>query len=933
MPEMPPISMPIEIPKPKGMLPKHISHPEAVEKDDDAKRKKYAQMSYAERRKSRQEMLWEAPKLEERLKKEVDEKWNGQINKQITLVDEKITHLQETIDKLPEGEKKLFNNLESLGLMEIAISEFKKKIKDLIPAIQQFDEGVSQFPAQGTPEYEALEQEKKDAALQLLNAKKHLVDEKTETETKLATAEDSLQRHYADIDLPDGLITNITGRLETKDKDRVKELCKQQNVLNAQKSELESKKKKLPENLNMSLVFIQEFQRHVREAQVLRKVVQSATDPKEKALALSQFGAKRNKIQEYLDYGPGFEAAYREYVRSWNDYVEFDATLREITRLEQTLANPEFQSIQQFSHGKRKGVGENPSVREEALLVNLSETGNFGSPLVEDPHEMAEALKMIYPEDSSTYKQIVLAIKEAARAKTDAEQEAATPLAATKKQVRERIGQLQGKLKELWDDHMVRHFWELAEFEKLIADLAQGKEVIETQQVIHILNKLYEWETLHQNTTVGGVLVGPPGVGKTTTFHHFLELMGRKYVYIDLSEDVTRYMLYGSKDTVFAKPMDHFRQLADHLEGLDVSTFKSFVQDHATAIKKTFRLTDDEAAVVLINQIQEEIASVREEDVNGVLSEKLKLLKAKVTGLAKKAFQKELAGEFSHAVKKNGWRDGVIIAALRRGESIILDEFPKNKNWTLIYGLMTATPGKKWYFADNDEWIDIPPHWRMYFAGNIGRRHGSFPAPEAFASRAEGKVLEVPYPPARDEIRLALATLANAEGDFLRPTDLAKLFITIHELIPKVRDFINDPTKKQTLPISYRTIRNLGEKLVLKRDPKSSRMVYKPTNAAFNEALWEVLVESYTIHEDKVIPAHVVKLATSMGLFLDDAFKQRITAMNKFMTTTEFEKLQQTFAKPENIKSMNDIVNQIRGISRGVETLTMPGTRNFATSA
>jgi len=401
-----------------------------------------------------------------------------------------------------------------------------------------------------------------------------------------------------------------------------------------------------------------------------------------------------------------------------------------------------------------------------------------------------------------------------------------------------------------------------------------------------------------------------------------LELKDRGYVYIDLSEDVTRYMLYGSKSIEFKSPSEYFKRLMHDLQSLDTDSFRKFVGENSKKLQEVFKISEDEVAATLVGQLQEELQ--RGAEASPELSEECKVLQNKVHDLAGKAFRQEMAHDFSQIVKKNGWRDGVVIAALRRGDSIIFDEFNKCQNWSLIYGLTTAKPGEKWYFADNDEYITIPDNWRMYFTANIGRKHGVFEMPEALASRAQGRIMEVGYPPPQEEMQVALAALANAEGDFLRlKEDLAKLYILVFELFPKIRDYIQD--KSQIVPISYRTIRDLGEKLILYRDPETKKLVYSPTDKTFDEALYEVLVGSYSVYEDKTVPKEIIELATSIGLLLDDKVKDKVVG---WIDKQTFEERQKTFQ--EHKEDFEEIVKKIRGMSDALADMFSRGILGMA---
>ncbi len=659
-----------------------------------------------------------------------------------------------------------------------------------------------------------------------------------------------------------------------------------------------------PENVNLAFKEIKAFRRVVHEAQSLRKVVRQSKDPSERLRALDEYAERKRVIdKELADYGLSFQKDYREYLASQGDYGRFMRTLSEVTRLETVLHEPSFKALPQDAT-----LDVNDYSRLERIMHD-SESQQTSTDY-ENIQELLDSLKTVFPEGSPEYedaKQTLLIER--------------PQLPPTKKELEEKVASLHKEAAELWEDPMVQYFYHSREFDELMRDFGEGKDVIETQSVIANLNKLHDWETQHQRTTIGGVLVGPPGVGKTTLVHHYLQEKDRGYVYIDLSEDVTRYMLYGSKAIDFKSAAEYYEALHQTLDGLDEGSFDRFIQENSKTVKKALNLSENEATAVLLSMIEEDLSSTTDSDtIDPELRNKLNTVRSKVTGLAESRFHHELAQEFSHLVKKNGWRDGVIISALRRGDVPVLDEFNKCRNWSLMYSLMTAKPGEPWYFADNDEWIDIPDTWRMYFTANVGKKHGVFQVAEALASRAGGKVMELDYPPIVEETRVALVSLANAEGDFLRSeSDLAKLVVLVHEVFPSIRKHIED--KNQAIPISYRTIRDLGEKLVLYKDPATGKPVYQPTNKTFDAALYEVLIDTYALYEDRTLPKEIVRLATSAGLLLDESVREQV---EKHIGHEEFDKLKTTFDSPEKKKDMEDVVNMIRGM--------ITGTGEFATA-
>lgn len=655
-------------------------------------------------------------------------------------------------------------------------------------------------------------------------------------------------------------------------------------------------------NINLGLEAVENFQRIAHEAQDFRKVVKEAKDPDEKAQALTIYTQKKAGLAEYLKHGLSFEKAYREYIKARGRYFTFVSSVGEGSRLEGLLEEPSFKSID-----SNAPLSTHALARVEMVM---SETEPGGLSTKKQKDQALDALKTIYPDDSDEYKRLSDEIKS----------KRPLQIPESKRQVQETLAQLKSTVQDLWQDPMVRYFWQRAEIDGFLDDFAKGEDVIENQDVIKSLNGLHDWESHHPRTTIGGVLVGPPGGGKTTLVRHYLSEKGRNFVYIDLSEDVTRYLLYGSKSIEFKSPSEYYKALVDNLSKLEGDDFTAFVRQNAHTLQNTFNIQESDAIAAEVDLIGSVLSSAERE-----LDDPTKIgeLKQKVVGMAQNAFYKELATEFAHLVKKNGWRDGVIISALRRGDCPIFDEFNKNKNWSLIYGLLTAKPGEDWYFADNDEHIRIPPKWRMYFTANIGRKHGGFEVAEALASRAAGKVMEIGYPSTRQEMYIALCALSNPEGDFLRgKEDMAKLFVTVHELFPKVRAFIEDT--RQIIPVSYRTIRDLGEKLVLSRDPASGKPVYQPTTKTFDEALYEVMVESYALYEDKTIPQEIVNLATSVGLLLDDSVKARV---ENWLGEEEFKKRKETFEAHKD--DFAEIVKKIRGLTTDTSDLLQPTPRSF----
>lgn len=657
------------------------------------------------------------------------------------------------------------------------------------------------------------------------------------------------------------------------------------------KTYLKERGQEPPENVNLSLRFIEEFERLAAEMNDLRAIIATTQDTRESILALKLFALKRRNIEEYLEFSLPFKQAYQEYLRSEGEFRKFHELLRKKQELKSVLRTPAFQG------------GEEGGIDSQARLETVVHRSDPNQGELSE-EELLSALSEAVPEHCDTYENTAQAIRES------------TVAPPSKKVIATQLKEVDADAHRLWEDPMVRYLWNARELQSILAAYHRGADVIETQSVIRNLNILHEWEMLHQRTTIGGVLVGPPGVGKTTLVRHYLTEKKRYYGYIDLSEDVTRYLLYGSKAIEFQSPSERPQSLLDRLRSLDDGEVADLIAEHGTALREHLHLNETDARSVAASQFEEFIKTQGSQP-------DAKAMRGRLTEVVRRSFRRELASEFAQMLRHSGWRDGVAIACLRREDSIIYDEFNKNKNWSTIYSLATAKPGERWYFADNDEWITIPPHWRMYFTGNVGKKHGVFTVPEALASRAGGKVLEITHPPAREEMQVALAALANASGDFLLgKTEVSKLFIVVNDVFPKIRKYVADKT--QTIPISYRTIRDLAEKLVLGRDSRTNRMVYHRTPTSFDQALYDVLIESHALYEDRTVPKEIATLASTAGLLLEDSLQERMVALIGDETYKNHRQ-----AHEGKQEAWDDLVKKIRGITRDVTNLAFPIQRSF----
>ena len=653
----------------------------------------------------------------------------------------------------------------------------------------------------------------------------------------------------------------------------------------------------LPDDVNLGIMAITEFRKRAHEAASLAELIKVST-PKERVAFIRLYAERKREVDQYLEYGPNFERDYREYLREVNKTAALKLSLRQINALENALQEP------LVGEDEGSKLGTKTLARLEAALRSTSDMvlGEMSLTLEVE----VEALNTIYGVDPNSPPEVLgseqlvalddkqketyqtkqdnwSAYKEATDGLLKLDRDSIEPL-RSRADIQKEIERLKKQSGRLWGDGMVRNIWEQNELRGFIDAIARGDDVLETESVVDVLNRLHEIEEEHNNT-IGGVLIGPPGVGKTTIIKHYLEQTGREAGYIDLSQDVTRYVLYGSKSIEFKSPTDRFKELATLVEGLDEKTFIEFIRSNAGRLtelealkqKKGGKGDFEVASFVAILGMELEEAV----DADGLSEEVRALLqgaKEKLVGLANNAFADELGAELAHIIKKNGWRDGFVINCLREGICPLFDEFPQFKGWEALHSLMTAKPGEMWQFGDNNEKIHIPDHWRMYFTGNIGPRYNSPVIPDNLSQRVQHAVINVGYPPTKEEMRVMWAMMSNPNGEFLRSrNDFAKLAIFISTCLPNLRPIVEKD--RQSIPISYRTLRYMAEKLVATIDRKSRKPIYAARPASFDSVLWQVLIESQGLYESKEASRLFATELVTAGLLLEPEMRENVVEL------------------------------------------------------
>lgn len=679
--------------------------------------------------------------------------------------------------------------------------------------------------------------------------------------------------------------------------------------------------KEAPPDKNLALDAIEEFRDDVKQLLALRKTLQQARNPHDRTQILARIEQSKRNVKEFVDLKGPFQKAYREWMRERVKFYKFMAAQREYVELRKLLYQPSLDVPQGAVSDEERARTE----RAMTMPVDLKALTDT------DSKSIKEELALLHGEGTSEYHAALAELAKAREELTDAK-------TLSKKEIEEKMTAAEQEANRLWSEElMVQYFYNDYEFDKMMDQYDAETGVIETPSVIEILNRLYDMEMQHSNDIVGGVLLGPPGTGKTTAIEYYEELRAKSFgfknhrvVGIDYSEEVTRYTLFGTRKIEFQTAQEHFEKLMGSIHKLENGDLERFVKEHAESVAQAFNLSKDEAGVVAIQQIMQD---AEWQNANKKLDTgQLAKVKKQMEDVTKKLIHSEIAKSFSHTVARNGWQDGIVIATLRRGDSLIINEFNKKRSHSELHDLLTKRPGSTYNFSDNVEPVPIQHSTRIYFTANIGSVHGVFPTQPALASRLQGKEVHVDYPPTAEEMKIGLVALADLQGRFLRSpkdpddkedpmrNDLGKLFILINSVFPQVRKYMEN--KKNVIPISYRSIRKLAEKLVMRRDARTRIPIFQPTKNSFDQAVYEILLQPYSLYEanwDKPNesgegpPAvDIAKICIEQGLLLDPKLEK---AMKKMVGEAVYKKAKEHEA--EHQKDYAKIIEEIRGIMSG----------------
>lgn len=665
--------------------------------------------------------------------------------------------------------------------------------------------------------------------------------------------------------------------------------------------------------------------------------------------ATKRFKEEKSGLDEYVSaLGPlSAEKLWREYIKAKMTHLRFRETEEELRLIESLLSlKRKEKALKALEIAGSKGFKLEEKIA--SLIKKYPEQNIIGEELEGEE----DALAYFYDKNSPEYQSAKALLDYNELDETEKQRTKEESFAALNvEELNKRYEEIKKEREDLWEENIVRYFEHQERRRELIKK--RDDEVWGMPSTIHLFNELQRIEDNYAESTIGAVLVGPPGAGKTTAIREFLKIKKRQMAYIDISGEVSRFTLFGARTIDVSQPLDEYNSLIEEFSTASDEDIKYMIAQGTSYYGEKFTKQFDSNLDALLKATGDK---EKENIINNFKNKFTETLKSKKLD--------EILKKWTDLGGKNGFRYGFLVNALRNNTSIIIDEFNKAEDLTLLHSLMTAMPvsneeagirpdlreygegmAKKyqfslerlkslenelskynesspeykkltsdiqkinqtfeqdfkgwWYFADNNEWIRVPEKWRMYFTGNVGKTFKVHRLSPALASRMSGKVIEMTFPPVEEELEFMDISLSGQNGEYLRsPEDDFALFHLIKDIFPAIRENQEQETRIPTIPVSFRTIKDIAADLVKKetvKDSKTGKFIkfYSPTETNVDRAVFNHLIRPYALYpEAKEMVASYVDTLMNYGFFLSEEMEDEIL---KFVDRDALKRKRESF--------------------------------------
>jgi len=590
---------------------------------------------------------------------------------------------------------------------------------------------------------------------------------------------------------------------------------------NPEKIENEEERKKfeqfnLYQQFESDVILVEIFREKFREAALIAFLIKEAKkeniSPEKIKNLLIRFAIAKAEVNKFVNsLGPLLEFARRRVFKKEKNYYKFVKLNKEKAQLEVLAEVPLGESAiaQEIFEKKAKSNLQEKEEKIKKKLMIIAQGRDFLRKDVDLPKilEDWEILAELESLSKKTGEEDLVSYANELMGKKEEEEE---KILSSKKEVEKRLEDVTSQLESLWENDFVRYKVYQRYLENLIKQDQLGDPALEIPSLIKLMNKIASWERRHTETPIGAVLIGPPGTGKSLAIEHYLAIHPEHKkkgppVIIDMSQETTEFILLGGEAIeitdkaatvkMLKEMFDWEKVIEEKLKSEEITKeekeelllrlkflrkevedlIHAFQGQYVEVRKKIERIKGKEADELAKKAGEELLNEAEKEKIDREAMDKIK-------EWINDALVKWQAGELGKIMYGNGWRDGIILKALKEGRDIIINEYNNVRLWPdTLRDLFQTAYGGEWFFAGTGR--KYPVYSRIYLTANEGSSAEKFfydtaQITAAFLSRLPAPI-EVELPSQEEELLIVQTKLSDTNKKFLCNKELeAKLYTT-----------------------------------------------------------------------------------------------------------------------------------------------------------